>query len=38
LGVSPKTVEFHRAQLMARLGVHDIAGLTRYALKHGLIA
>jgi DNA-binding NarL/FixJ family response regulator len=38
LGISPKTVEFHRAQLMARLDVHDIAGLTRYALQHGLIA
>jgi DNA-binding NarL/FixJ family response regulator len=28
LGISPKTVEFHRAQLMERLGLHDVAGMT----------
>lgn len=37
LGISPKTVEFHRAQLMKRLGLHDIASLTLYALRHGLL-
>lgn len=37
LGISPKTVEFHRAQLMDRLGVHEVAGLTRYAVQQGLI-
>ncbi len=37
LGISPKTVEFHRGQLMDKLGVHDIAGLTRYAMQQGLI-
>lgn len=37
LCISPKTVEFHRAQLMERIGVHDIAGLTRYAMQQGLI-
>jgi DNA-binding NarL/FixJ family response regulator len=36
LGISAKTVEFHRAELMRRLGIFDIAGLVRYALKHGL--
>lgn len=36
LGVSPKTVESHRAQIMERLQVRDIAGLIRYAFKHGL--
>lgn len=37
LEISPKTVEFHRGQLMQRLGLHDIAGLTRYATERGLI-
>lgn len=37
LGISPKTVEFHRAQLMQRLGLHDIASLTRYATEKGLL-
>lgn len=37
LGISPKTVEFHRAQLMQRLGLHDVAGLTRYATSRGLL-
>jgi DNA-binding NarL/FixJ family response regulator len=37
LGVSVKTVEKHRANLMAKLGVHDVAGLTRVAVKHGLV-
>jgi len=37
LHLSVKTVETHRAQLMERLDIHDIAGLIRYALKKGLI-
>lgn len=37
LGVSPKTVDFHRTQLMKRLGLHDIASLTLYAVRHGLV-
>ncbi|MHB8534863.1 MAG: response regulator [Sulfuricaulis sp.] len=37
LDVSVKTVETHRAQLMERLGIHDIAGLVRYAIRHGLV-
>jgi DNA-binding NarL/FixJ family response regulator len=37
LDVSPKTVEFHRAQLMSRLNLHDVASLTRYALEAGLL-
>lgn len=37
LGVSPKTVETHRAQLMERLGIHDVAGLVKYAIHTGLI-
>ncbi|HUI06934.1 MAG TPA: response regulator transcription factor [Verrucomicrobiae bacterium] len=34
LGLSEKTVEKHRAQLMKRLGIHDTAGLIRIAIKH----
>lgn len=37
LGVSVKTVETHRALLMERLGIHDIAGLVRYAVRTGLV-
>lgn len=37
LHVSTKTVESHRAQLMQRLHIHDVAGLTRYAIRIGLI-
>jgi DNA-binding NarL/FixJ family response regulator len=37
LGVSVKTVEAHRAQLMLRLGIHDVAGLVRYAMRVGLV-
>jgi DNA-binding NarL/FixJ family response regulator len=38
LDISVKTVEMHRAQLMDRLGIHDIAGLVRYAIRTGLVA
>jgi DNA-binding NarL/FixJ family response regulator len=38
LGVSIKTVEKHRQAVMDKLGIHDIAGLTRYALDKGLIS
>jgi DNA-binding CsgD family transcriptional regulator len=37
LGCSPKTVEYHRVQLMHRLGIFDVAGLTREAIKRGLV-
>lgn len=38
LGVSVKTVEWHRQQLMHKLDRHSIASLTRYALREGLVA
>ncbi|KAB2923647.1 MAG: response regulator transcription factor [Dechloromonas sp.] len=38
LGISPKTVEFHRARLMERLGVHEVTALTRFAIQCGLIS
>jgi DNA-binding NarL/FixJ family response regulator len=37
LKVSVKTVEAHRAQLMARLDIHEVAGLVRYAMRVGLV-
>jgi DNA-binding NarL/FixJ family response regulator len=37
LNVSVKTVETHRAQLMERLDIHEIAGLVRYAIRMGLV-
>ena len=37
LGLSIKTVEAHRAQLMARLDIHDVPGLVRYAMHLGLV-
>jgi DNA-binding NarL/FixJ family response regulator len=37
LGISPKTVEFHRGRLMERIGAHDVTGLTRFALQHGVL-
>lgn len=37
LGVSGKTVETHRADLMERVGIRDVAGLVVYAIRNGLI-
>jgi len=37
LGLSPKTVETHRHDLMERLGIHDVAGLTRLALTRAAL-
>jgi len=38
LNLSVKTVESHRAQIMSRLDIHDVAGLVRFAMRVGLIA
>lgn len=38
LGISIKTVEKHRQSLMSKLDLHDVAGLTRYAIEIGSIA
>ena len=38
LGVSVKTVETHRAQLMERLDIHDVPGLVRFAVRSGLVS
>ena len=37
LGISIKTVDNHRTNLMRKLNLHDVASLTRYALEIGLI-
>jgi DNA-binding NarL/FixJ family response regulator len=38
LGLSSKTIDVHRARIMERLQLNDIASLTRYAVRKGLIA
>jgi DNA-binding NarL/FixJ family response regulator len=38
LGISAKTAESHRGNIMHKLNVHDVAGLVRYAIRDGLIA
>lgn len=37
LNIGVKTVETHRAQLMYRLQIHNLAGLVRYAIRNDLI-
>lgn len=37
LSISIKTVEKHRQSVMGKLGIHDAAGLTRYAISAGII-
>jgi DNA-binding NarL/FixJ family response regulator len=37
LGISMKTVDNHRSNLMRKLNLHDVASLTRYAIGTGLI-
>ena len=37
LSISIKTVEKHRQQVMNKLNIHDVAGLTRYAISKGMI-
>jgi DNA-binding NarL/FixJ family response regulator len=38
LGIGVRTVETHRADLMNRLNIHDVAGLVRFAVATGLVA
>jgi DNA-binding NarL/FixJ family response regulator len=37
LGISSKTVDNHRTNLMRKLNIHDVASLTRYAFERGMI-
>jgi DNA-binding CsgD family transcriptional regulator len=36
LGITAATVEVHRRNIMRKLGLHTVAGLTKYALREGL--
>jgi len=38
LGISARTVEFHKYQMMESLQIHSSAELTHFAIKHGLVA
>jgi DNA-binding NarL/FixJ family response regulator len=37
LGISVKTADSHRTRLMEKLDIHEVAGLTRYAIREGLV-
>jgi two-component system, NarL family, response regulator NreC len=37
LGISAKTAESHRSNIMEKLDIHDVAGLVRYAIRTGII-
>jgi DNA-binding NarL/FixJ family response regulator len=37
LGISIKTIEKHRQQIMNKLRIHEVAGLTRHAVAHGMV-
>ncbi|HTT64823.1 MAG TPA: response regulator transcription factor [Bryobacteraceae bacterium] len=37
LSISPKTVVFHKTNIMAKLGVRTTAGLTQFAVRHGVV-
>lgn len=38
LGLSPKTVETYRARLMGKLGIDNLSGLVRFAIRAGLVS
>ncbi|MCW5982590.1 MAG: response regulator transcription factor [Bryobacteraceae bacterium] len=38
LGIAPKTVEFHKTAIMRSLSLFTTADLTKYAVKHGMVA
>jgi DNA-binding NarL/FixJ family response regulator len=37
LGISPKTAESHRTNIMEKLNIHEIVGLIRYAIREGIV-
>jgi two-component system, NarL family, response regulator NreC len=37
LAISVKTVETYRSRIMEKLGIHEVAGVVRYAIRHGLV-
>jgi len=38
LGLSPKTIDTYRVNLMRKLGIHDVAGLVKFAIQRDLIS
>jgi DNA-binding NarL/FixJ family response regulator len=38
LSLSPKTVETYRSRMMDKLGLHDLAGLIKFAIQQGVIS
>jgi len=38
LGISPNTVENHKARIMHKLGMHKTVDLTRFAIRHGIVS
>jgi len=38
LGIGVRTIETHRERVMRKLNIHSVAGLTRFAIAHGLIS
>jgi len=38
LGIGVRTIETHRERIMRRLGIHSVAGLTKFAISNGLIS
>jgi DNA-binding NarL/FixJ family response regulator len=38
LGIGVRTIETHRERIMRRLGIHSVAGLTKYAIANGLVS
>jgi two-component system nitrate/nitrite response regulator NarL len=38
LNLGVRTVETHRDRLMRKLGIHSVAGLTKFAIRHGMSA
>ena len=38
LGVGVRTIETHRENIMTKLGIHTVAGLTKFALAKGLVS
>jgi len=38
LGIGVRTIETHRERIMEKLDIHSIAGLTRFAIRNGVIS
>lgn len=38
LGIGVRTIETHRERIMRKLDIHSVAGLTKFAISHGLIS